>query len=256
MSRRVHKHGKCIVSHVYMQIIIVVYTCTDLIVLTAGLFGNYPSSSILHRRAWRWLWRCWRGITFQSGQYVVCASPAVLPLYAASHRYCSGRSDEDIPLDLVFFSPFEELRLRAGGIMESKGIHRYMSPHLFPLSTSEGLRTSSAEPLSFHAFWTEMQPQLFHISTAADSWTLLSVAVPMVLALPRGGMFTRSALGCGTLDGPTAAPASRGRPLCGQDWEDPKEVPVRGCQTSVGNKAGQDCQVTGIYTTMLCALSC
>ncbi len=33
-------------------------------------------------------------------------------------------SDEDIPLDLVFFSPFEELRLKAAGLMESKGIHR------------------------------------------------------------------------------------------------------------------------------------
>jgi hypothetical protein len=82
-----------------------------------------------------------------------------------------------------------------------------MSPHLFPLSTSEGLRTSLAEFLSFHAFWTEMQPQLFHISTAADSGTLLSAAVPMVRALPRGGaaMFTRSTPGCGTLDGPSLA---------------------------------------------------
>jgi hypothetical protein len=120
-----------------MQVIFVLYTCTDLIVLTAGLFGNYASSSILHWRAWR---QC-------------------------------------------------------------------MSPHLFPRSTSEGLRTSSAESLSFHAFWTEMQPQLFHISTAADSGTLLSAAVPMVRALPRGGaaMFTRSTPGCGTLDGPSLA---------------------------------------------------
>ncbi len=35
-----------------------------------------------------------------------------------------NRSNEDIPLDLVFFSPFEEPRLRTAGIMESKGIHR------------------------------------------------------------------------------------------------------------------------------------
>jgi hypothetical protein len=35
-----------------------------------------------------------------------------------------NRCDEDIPLDLVFCSPFEELRLRTAGIMESKGIHR------------------------------------------------------------------------------------------------------------------------------------
>ena len=46
-----------------------------------------------------------------------------------------NRCDEDIPLDLFFFSPFEELRLKTAGIMESKGIHRYTIPHLFPLST-------------------------------------------------------------------------------------------------------------------------
>ena len=30
-----------------------------------------------------------------------------------------NRSDEDIPLDLIFFSPFEELRLRTAGIIDS-----------------------------------------------------------------------------------------------------------------------------------------
>jgi hypothetical protein len=62
---------------------------------------------------------------------VVCASPAVLPLYTAPDRYCGGRynrSDEDIPLDLVFFSPVDELRLRTAGIMESKGVHRVYEP--------------------------------------------------------------------------------------------------------------------------------
>ncbi len=32
--------------------------------------------------------------------------------------------DEDIQLNLVFFSFFQEHRLRTAGIMESKGIHR------------------------------------------------------------------------------------------------------------------------------------
>jgi hypothetical protein len=44
------------------------------------------------------------------------------PIGTAAGRFNS--SDEDIPLYLVFFSPFEELRLRTAGIMESKGIHR------------------------------------------------------------------------------------------------------------------------------------
>jgi hypothetical protein len=39
-----------------------------------------------------------------------------------------NRCDEDNPLDLVFFSPFEELRLSTAGIMESKGIHRVYEP--------------------------------------------------------------------------------------------------------------------------------
>ncbi len=60
---------------------------------------------------------------------------------------------------------------------------------------------------SWNHFWTEMQPQLFHISTAAYSRTPLSAAVPMVSqwALPRGGaaMFMRSTPGCGTLDCPS-----------------------------------------------------
>jgi hypothetical protein len=72
-------------------------------------------------------------------------------------------------------------------------------------------RNSSADFLSFHAFWTEMQPQLFHTSTAADrslsEGRFLSAAVPIELALTRGGaaMFTRSTPSCGILDGPSLA---------------------------------------------------
>ncbi len=67
------------------------------------------------------------------------------PIGTAAGSY--NRSNEEIPPDLtsIFFSPFEELRLRTAGIMESKGIHwptGYTSPQLFPLSTLEGLRTS------------------------------------------------------------------------------------------------------------------
>ncbi len=45
---------------------------------------------------------------------------------------CFNRSDEDIPLDLIFFSPFEELRLKAARLMESKGIHRVYEPSPVP----------------------------------------------------------------------------------------------------------------------------
>jgi hypothetical protein len=43
-----------------------------------------------------------------------------------------NRCSEDIQLDLVFFSPLEELRLRTAGIMESKGIHRVYEPSPVP----------------------------------------------------------------------------------------------------------------------------
>jgi hypothetical protein len=52
------------------------------------------------------------------------------PIGIAAGRYNS--SNEDILLDLVFFSPFEELRLRIAGIMESKGIHRVCEPSSVP----------------------------------------------------------------------------------------------------------------------------
>ncbi len=90
MSRWVYIYGICFVYNMYIMIIFFVNTCTELmIMLTAGLFGNYPSLSILHWRAWWQLWRCW--ITVWSRQYVVCASPAFVPLYAVSHWYCGGQ---------------------------------------------------------------------------------------------------------------------------------------------------------------------
>jgi hypothetical protein len=52
------------------------------------------------------------------------------PIGTVAGRY--NRPDEDIPLDLVFFSPFEELRLRTAGIMESKGIYRVYKPSPVP----------------------------------------------------------------------------------------------------------------------------
>ncbi len=82
------------------------------------------------------------------------------------------RSDEDIPLDLIFFSPFEELRLRTAGIMESRGIHRVYEPSPVPTLYFGRVEDLPGGFHSFHAFWTEMQPQLFHISTAADRRTL------------------------------------------------------------------------------------
>ena len=51
MSRYVHIRGICYVYNMYMSVISFEYTWTNQILHTAGLFGNYPSSSILHWRA-------------------------------------------------------------------------------------------------------------------------------------------------------------------------------------------------------------
>ena len=52
------------------------------------------------------------------------------PLNAAKDRYNS--SPEDIPLDLVFFSAFEDLRLRTTSTMESNGIRKVYEPSPVP----------------------------------------------------------------------------------------------------------------------------
>ncbi len=90
-----------------------------------------------------------------------------------------------------------------------------------------------------------MQPQLFHISTAADSGTLLIAAVPMVLALPRGGaaMFTKSTPGCGTLNSPSFAWAASLWPKLRRSEGSPGPMPPN----ERGQQSCQDCQVTGMY---------
>jgi hypothetical protein len=129
-----------------------------------------------------------------------------------------NRSDEDIPLDLVFFSPFEELRLRSSwGQLESflDGNATSIIPHTYSSRQRDAFECCCADgagPTSRRG------SHVYEINT----WLRLAVELWTV-------------------------PASRARPLCGQDWEDQKEVPVWCCQTSVGNKAGLDCQVTGIY---------
>ncbi len=78
--------------------------------------------------------------------------------------------------------------------------------YLFPRSTRKDLQPPQPSPS--HSMLSGRKCNLnYHISTAADSGTLLSAAVLMVRALPRGGaaMFTRSTPGYGTLDGPSLA---------------------------------------------------
>ncbi len=127
------------------------------------------------------------------------------PIGTVAGRY--NRSDEDIQLDLIFFSPFEELRLRTAGIMESKGIHRVYEPPPVPTlyvgRVEDLLGRVSLIPCFLDGNTTSTIPHEY------SSWQkdAFECCCAMVLALPRGGaaMFTRSTPVCGTLDGPSLA---------------------------------------------------
>jgi hypothetical protein len=54
----------------------------------------------------------------------------VRPLGAPTGAY--GRCHDDIPLDLVFFSSFEDLRLNLKGTMESNGVRKLYEPSPAP----------------------------------------------------------------------------------------------------------------------------
>ena len=54
----------------------------------------------------------------------------VRPLGAPTDAY--GRCPDDIPLDLVFFSSFEDLRLHLTGTMESRGVRKLDEPSPVP----------------------------------------------------------------------------------------------------------------------------
>jgi hypothetical protein len=85
--------------------------------------------------------------------------------------------DENIPLNLVFFSPFEELRLRTAGIMEQKGIHRVYEPSTVPTlyvgRVEDLLGRVPLIPCFLDGNATSTIPHKY----AADRKTLLSAAV-------------------------------------------------------------------------------
>ncbi len=98
--------------------------------MVTGLYSDFPPLSALH---WRpsWLWRCFQH--FGSRKHVDCTSAALLHMYSASATRGSYNSySEDMSLDLVFFSAFEDLRLQNSGTMESNGIRKLYEPSPVP----------------------------------------------------------------------------------------------------------------------------
>jgi len=120
-----------------------------------------------------------------------------------------NRSDEDIQLDLVFFSAFEDLCLRTAGTMEANGIKKVYEPSPLPIlyvgRAEDLLSRVPLIPCYLDGNATSTIPHKYN-SRQKDSFEC-GCAVLMELALHRGGaaMSTRSTPGCGTLAGPSLA---------------------------------------------------
>ncbi len=139
-----------------------------------------------------------------------------------------NHSDKDIPLDLIFFSPFEELCLRTAGIIESKWIHRVYEPSPVPTlyvgRVEDLLGRVPLAPCFLDGNATSTIPHKY------SSWQKDAFECRCQWYCPisrRGSHVYEMEL--------WTAPASRGRPLCGQNWEAPTEVPVWGFQAQMGN---------------------
>ena len=98
-----------------------------------GLCCNYSPLSTLHWRMWWWSQCCIS--YFLPRQHVGGASSALLSMYFASNSATKGRYNrysEDIALDLVFFSAFEDLLLHTSGTMETNRIRKLYEPSPVP----------------------------------------------------------------------------------------------------------------------------
>jgi hypothetical protein len=118
--------------------------------------------------------------------------------------HCNN-SPDDIPLDLGFFSAFEDLSLQFTGTMDLTESESFTSPLRLPLSLLDWLRTFLAGFHPFHASLMATPPPQFHTSTLRDrDWTSHSaVLTDMGPDSAEAAMCMRSTLGCGTLDGPS-----------------------------------------------------
>jgi hypothetical protein len=129
------------------------------------------------------------------------------PINATKGRY--NRSSEDIDVDLVFFSAFEDLLLHTSGTMETNGITKLHEPSPIRLSTLAKPRTflGGCRSFKFCAFLTVTPPLLFQTVTSM----LLDISRPSNSDVPTeqardhagAAMFMRSTPGCGPLADPS-----------------------------------------------------
>jgi hypothetical protein len=125
------------------------------------------------------------------------------PIGAVVGRY--NRSDEDIPLDLIFFCPFEELRLRTAGIMESKGIHRVYKPSPVPTLYVRRVEDLLGRVPLIPCFLDENATSTIPHKYSCRQKDAFECGCADGAGHRGAAMFTRSTPGCGTLDGPNLA---------------------------------------------------
>jgi hypothetical protein len=143
-----------------------------------------------------------------------------------------NRYSDEIDLDLVFFSAFENLCLRTTGTMEWNGIRKLYEPSpvhtLYFGRVQDLLGRAPLFPCFLHASWMAMPPLPFRTSTQHDRSRPSYLDVPTEQARNHAGaaMFMRSTPGCGTLAGPSLVTGSCWRAFGHKNRKDPQTVQV------------------------------
>ena len=111
--------------------------------------------------------------------------------------YC--RCPDDIPLDLVFFSSFEDLHLHLTGTMESHGVRKLYEPSPVPTLYVGRIQDLLGRVPLIPCFLDGNATSTIPHKYASRQKTAFDLGALMVQAGPRGkeAMFTRSTRGCG-----------------------------------------------------------
>ena len=110
-----------------------------------------------------------------------------------------GCCPDDIPLDLVFFSSFEDLCLHLTGTMESNGVRKLYEPSPVPTLYVGRIQDLLWRVPLIPCFLDGNSTSTIPHKYASRQKTAFDLGALMVQARPRGkeAMFTRSTRGCG-----------------------------------------------------------
>lgn len=127
----------------------------------------------------------------------------VRPPHATRGRH--NKYAEDIPLNLVFFSAFEDLLLRTTGTMESNGIRKLYEPSPVPTLYVGSLEDLLGRVPLFPCHLAGNTTSTIPYKYAGRQKQALNSGVQTAKALHHAGaaMYMRSTTGCGTLADPS-----------------------------------------------------